>query len=116
MARLAADVDVFHAVSDETRRRLLDLLAGGEKAVLDLVRFFHVSQPAISQHLKVLREAGLVRVRPSGRRRVYSLNADQLRVVAQWVAHYERFWDERFENLSRYLDRARSRIRKDGGS
>jgi DNA-binding transcriptional ArsR family regulator len=107
MARPAATLDVFHAVADPTRRRILDLLAAGEQAVMDLVSCFRISQPAISQHLRVLRDVGLVRTRQEGRHRMYSLNPEQLRIVAEWVAHYERFWDQRFANLSRYLDRTR---------
>lgn len=95
--------DVFHAVSDPNRRRLLDLLAEGERAVMDLVRLFTISQPAISQHLKVLREAGLVTVRKLGRRRMYALNPDELRPVADWIAHYEKFWDDRLDRLGQYL-------------
>lgn len=116
MARAAATVDVFHAVADSTRRRILDLLAEGERAVMELVSYFRISQPAVSQHLKVLRDVGLVRTRREGRQRMYSLNPEQLKIVAQWVAHYEKFWDERFENLARYLERTRPRLGKDGGS
>jgi DNA-binding transcriptional ArsR family regulator len=107
MARAAANLDVFHAVADGTRRRLLDLLAGGERAVMDLVAAFRISQPAISQHLRVLREAGLVHARRQGRQRLYSLNPRQLKVIADWVAYYQQFWDERFENLTNYLERTR---------
>ena len=106
-------MDVFHAVADPTRRRILDLLAAGERAVMDLVACFRISQPAISQHLRVLREVGLVRIRREGRQRMYSLSPQQLQIIAQWVAHYERFWDQRFENLARYLDRTRGG--KEGG-
>jgi DNA-binding transcriptional ArsR family regulator len=107
MSRALAATDVFHAVADHTRRRILDLLADGERAVMDLVARFRISQPAISQHLRVLREAGLVRVRQEGRQRMYSLNPKHLRIIAEWVAHYERFWDVRIHQLGAYLERTR---------
>ena len=80
MARALANQDVFLAVSDPTRRAILDLLAAasgvGEIAVAELARPFQVSLPAISQHLRVLRDAGLVSVRKAGRKRLYRLDAD----------------------------------------
>jgi DNA-binding transcriptional ArsR family regulator len=97
MARTAANSDVFHAVADATRRGILDLLCHGERAATELVAAFRMTQPAISQHLRVLRESSLVRIRKVGRQRMYSLDTDQLREVAQWIAKYERFWNERFE-------------------
>lgn len=108
MAQTSATGDVFHAVADGTRRRLLDLLAANEWAVQDLASRFHLSQPAVSQHLRVLREAGLVSVRRQGRHRVYSLDPQQLRPVAEWLAHYEKFWDQRPDNLNRNLERSRN--------
>jgi DNA-binding transcriptional ArsR family regulator len=108
MSQLALQNDVFHAVADGTRRAILDLLAEGERAVMDLVGRFRISQPAVSQHLRVLREAGLVTARQHGRQRLYQLNPEALRIVAQWLAHYERFWDERIDRLGKYLEKTRS--------
>ncbi len=88
-----------------SRRSLLDLLASGERAVRDLVDHFDMSQPAISQHLKLLKGAGLVRERKEGRYRIYSIEAGPLRVVHDWTAHYEHFWNERLDALGEYLDR-----------
>jgi len=99
-----ATADVFRAVSDPTRREILDLLAGGERAVSELLGHFTFSQPALSRHLRVLREAGLVDVRPVGRERRYSLRAGGLRTVADWVRHYQRFWDDRLDVLGELLD------------
>jgi DNA-binding transcriptional ArsR family regulator len=87
---------VYRAISEPTRRRILDLLAEGERPVKDLVDRFAMSQPALSQHLRVLREAGLVRIRRQGRLRFYSINAVPLREVHDWVGHYERLWIEWF--------------------
>lgn len=95
---------VFRAVSDPTRRALLELLAQAEQSVSELLAHFQVSQPAISQHLRVLAEAGLAHVRQAGRQRYYSLNAQPLREVYDWAAHYEQFWESGLKNLGRYLD------------
>jgi DNA-binding transcriptional ArsR family regulator len=95
---------IFLAVSDPTRRGILDLLLVSECSVSDLVRPFRISQPAISQHLRILRKAGLVRVRRQGRERRYRLRGEQLRAVYDWVAHYERFWTEKLHALGAYLD------------
>jgi DNA-binding transcriptional ArsR family regulator len=95
---------IFFAVSDPTRRRILDLLLLSECSVSDLVRPFRISQPAISQHLRILREAGLVHVRRRGRERRYRLRGAQLRAVYDWAAHYERFWNAKFHALGAYLE------------
>jgi DNA-binding transcriptional ArsR family regulator len=95
---------IFFAVSDPTRRGILDLLLVSECSVSDLVRPFRISQPAISQHLRILRKAGLVRVRRQGRERRYRLRGEQLRTVYDWVGHYERFWNAKLHALGAYLD------------
>lgn len=95
---------VFRAVSDPSRRAILDLLSEGERTVNDLLTHFRFSQPALSKHLKVLREAGLVVARSAGRQRHYALHAEGLRSVADWVAHYEPFWNERLDGLGAVLD------------
>ena len=97
--------DIFHAISDPTRRALLDLLAGSEQSVSALVERFDVSQPAISQHLRVLREAGLVRERRRGRRRMYRLEPRPLREAYDWLAHYERLWRGKLHALGEHLRR-----------
>lgn len=101
------DASPYRAVADGTRRRILDVLANGERSVSELLECFEdegLSQPALSQHLKVLREAGLVAVRRDGRRRIYSLDPRPLRAIYDWVAHYERFWDEKLAALGKLLD------------
>lgn len=84
---------VFRAVADSTRRSLLDLLLEREHSVNELRVRFRISQPAISQHLSVLRRAGLVRVRRQGRRRLYQLNARPIARVYSWAANYKAFFD-----------------------
>lgn len=101
----AATSDVFRAVSDRTRRRMLDLLRRRERSVAELARPFIISQPAVSQHLKVLRDAGVVRVRKEGRLRIYRLDPRPLRDVFQWAQYYEQFWREKLATLGRELDR-----------
>src|SRR4029078_12730644 len=100
---------IFQAVSDPTRRAILAMLADGERSAGDLQAPFRISQPAVSRHLRVLREAGLVRERPDGRRRIYSLDARPLRAVYDWAPHYERFWLDRLERLGAVLDRKAGR-------
>jgi DNA-binding transcriptional ArsR family regulator len=97
-------VDVFEAIAHPVRRDLLDQLVNGERSVSDLARPFAVSRPAISQHLRVLREAGLVTERKVGRQRLYQLQAAPLSHVSEWARKYERFWPERLDALGEYLE------------
>lgn len=97
--------DVFRAVSDPTRRRMLDLMRRRERSVAELARPFTISQPAVSQHLKVLRDAGVVRVRREGRLRIYRLDPRPLRDVYAWAQYYEQFWREKLAALGHELDR-----------
>ncbi len=99
--------DVFRAIADPTRRGLLDLLAQGEAPVAQLASSFEMSLPAVSQHLKVLRDVGLVTEQRFGRERRYRLQPAALKDVAQWVGHFERFWTERLDALGRHLEKKR---------
>jgi DNA-binding transcriptional ArsR family regulator len=99
MARAATTTDVFNAVAEPRRREILDVLAGGERPVNDLVDLLGLAQPQVSKHLRVLREVGAVAVRDVGRQRFYRVNGDALRPIHDWVKHYERSWTERFERL-----------------
>jgi DNA-binding transcriptional ArsR family regulator len=95
----AATVDlVFRALADPTRRRVLDLLRGGVRSVSELQADFKISQPALSRHLKVLRDARLVVFRRAGRLNVYQLNAEPMEAVNTWMHHYEDFWLLNFRN------------------
>lgn len=106
MAR-SATADAFGAVAEPTRRRILDLLAGGERPVNDLVRTLGLAQPQVSKHLRVLREVGAVAVRGDGRRRLYRVNGEALRPIHDWVKEYERTWSERFDALDSVLEELR---------
>lgn len=96
--------DVYRAIAEPTRRCILDRLREGEQRVGDLVELFPISQPAVSQHLRVLREEGLVEVRQDGRTRWYRLRAEALSEVYDWVGHYEDFWSSRLSRLHDYLE------------
>jgi DNA-binding transcriptional ArsR family regulator len=103
MARAATTTDAFNAVAEPRRRQILDVLAGGERPVNDLVQLLGVTQPQVSKHLRVLREVGAVDVRDEGRRRLYRLNGNALKPIHDWVKNYERTWSERFELLDGVL-------------
>lgn len=98
--------EVFGAISHPARRRMLDLLADEERPVNALAGHFEMSRPAVSQHLRVLLDAGLVAEQRRGRERRYRLVPERLAPVRDWIAHYERFWDDRFARLERHLRRA----------
>jgi DNA-binding transcriptional ArsR family regulator len=104
MARAATTTDAFNAVAEPRRREILDLLAGGERPVNDLVDALGLAQPQVSKHLRVLREVGAVHVRDHGRQRLYRLNGQALRPIHDWVKTYERTWSERFERLDDVLE------------
>ena len=104
MARAATTADAFNAVAEPRRRQILDVLAGGELPVNELVRELGLAQPQVSKHLRVLREVGVVDVREDGRRRVYRLNGPALKPIHDWVKAYERSWSERFDALDDVLD------------
>jgi DNA-binding transcriptional ArsR family regulator len=104
MARAATTTDAFNAVAEPRRRQILDVLAGGERPVNDLVRVLGLAQPQVSKHLRVLREVGAVDVREEGRQRLYRLNGRALKPIHDWVAPYERSWSERFEQLDIVLE------------
>ena len=104
MARAATTSDAFNAVAEPTRREILDVLAGGERPVNDLVHLLGLPQPQISKHLRVLREVDAVQVRADGRQRLYRLNGRALKPIHDWVKDYERTWSERFDRLDDVLD------------
>ncbi len=105
MSRAAAGSDVFRAIADPNRRQILDVLRGGEEPVGALVEATGLSYSLVSQHLQVLLDAQTVARRSDGRRRIYRLDAAPLRVVRDWTAEYEHFWQERIVRLRDRLDR-----------
>ncbi|MDN5929562.1 MAG: metalloregulator ArsR/SmtB family transcription factor [Pseudonocardia sp.] len=97
MARAATTTDAFNAVAEPRRRQILDLLAGGERPVNDLVAQLGLAQPLVSKHLRVLREVGLVDVREDGRQRLYRLDGRPLQPIHAWVRTFESTWTRRFD-------------------
>ena len=95
---------MFEVLAVVNRRRILDLLREGERPVGDLVAELGVSQPAVSKHLRVLREAGVVDVRVDGARRVYRLRPEPLREIDEWLMPYRTAWRDRLDALERHLD------------
>ena len=103
MARAATTTDAFNAIAEPRRRQILDVLAGGERPVNELVGQLGVAQPQVSKHLRVLRAVGLVEVRGDGRRRLYRVNGKALKPIHDWVQAYEQTWSERFDALDDVL-------------
>jgi DNA-binding transcriptional ArsR family regulator len=97
--------EVFGAISHPARRRMLDLLVDGDHPVNAIAANFEMSRPAVSQHLRVLLEAGLVTEQRHGRERRYRLAPERLGPVREWLRHYERFWDDHFDRLARHLEK-----------
>ncbi|HEY3163176.1 MAG TPA: metalloregulator ArsR/SmtB family transcription factor [Candidatus Limnocylindrales bacterium] len=101
----------FDVLGDPVRRRILELLADGELssgAITDTVQVeFGITQPAVSQHLKVLRESGFATVRPEGARRLYAVDSVPLQEVDMWLDRFRRFWEQRLDSLATELARGR---------
>jgi DNA-binding transcriptional ArsR family regulator len=104
MHRASAHSDVFHAIADPTRRAILDQLRAGPIAVNNIAAGFDQSRPAISKHLRVLRDASLVVEEKKGRKRIYRLRPEPLNDVIDWIEGYRRFWQSNLDNLKQYLE------------
>ena len=97
-------MDVFEAVAEPSRRALLDALTRGERTAGELVATLPgLTQPTVSRHLRVLREVGLVEVRPDAQRRIYALRADGLVEIDEWIDRYRRYWADHLDALERHL-------------
>jgi DNA-binding transcriptional ArsR family regulator len=97
----------FELVAEPTRRRILDLLRERARPVGELVKLLGLSQPGVSKHLRLLREAGLVRVRREGQRRWYELDPEPLAEVDEWLEPYRELWEDRLDRLERHLEETR---------
>ena len=102
-------IATFELLAEPTRRRILDLLRDGERPVGELVDRLSMSQPAVSKHLRVLRDSGLVDVRVDAQRRVYRLRPAALQEVDDWIEPYRRLWDQRFDRMERHLQRMKDK-------
>jgi DNA-binding transcriptional ArsR family regulator len=94
----------FAVLAETTRREILDLLRDGERPVGELVNQLHLSQPAVSKHLRILRDAGLVEVRPDAQRRLYRLRLEPLAEIDAWLAPYRRMWTRSLDKLEQHLE------------
>jgi DNA-binding transcriptional ArsR family regulator len=109
MARAATTTDVFNAIAEPWRRRIIDTLSGGEQPVGQIVEALRIPQPAVSKHLSVLRKVGIVSVTTQGQLRLYRLNPRELKPVHDWVKTYERFWTHQ---LNRIRQRAEKKVKE----
>jgi DNA-binding transcriptional ArsR family regulator len=118
MGGIVGHVHAFDVLGDPVRRRILELLASGEQAsgeVSAVIRDeFGISQPAVSQHLKVLRDSGFASVRAEGNRRLYAVEAAPLREVDAWLERFRGFWEQRFDALGTELARGKRERRRQG--
>ncbi|HEX6333041.1 MAG TPA: metalloregulator ArsR/SmtB family transcription factor [Flavisolibacter sp.] len=101
--------DVFQAIADPTRRAIMDLLAGTPMNLNTLAENFDISRPAVSKHIRILTECGLVTIRQQGRERVCEPRPDALREVQTWIEKYAAFWDQKLHALDTYLSRENNR-------
>jgi len=114
VARSPTTSDVFNAIAEVRRREILDALTAGEKAVGTIVADLALSQPAVSKHLRVLSEVGLVKCRVQGRHRLYSLEPARLRPLHEWLSRYEHMWNERLDRIDDYLNELQTREKSSG--
>lgn len=98
-------MEIFAALADPTRAGIVDLLAERDRTVTEIVALFSLTQPSISRHLGILRNAGLVKVRPEGQRRFYRLDPRPLREIDEWLDPYRKFWAGRLDDLERHMSR-----------
>jgi DNA-binding transcriptional ArsR family regulator len=108
MTHVSLNQDPFRAIADPNRRKMLDLMLTEERTVGFLADELGIAQPSVSQHMQVLRLAGLVDARAEGRRTFYNVRAADLRSVVDWIAKYEVFWSERLDALEDHLSRMKT--------
>ncbi len=101
--------DVFETLADPTRRRIVEALRGGERAVNDIVDTMDIHQSGVSRHLRILQEAGFVQVRPDGPKRIYSLCPEPFRELDEWVSQYRALWNARLDRFGAELERRQAR-------
>jgi DNA-binding transcriptional ArsR family regulator len=104
---MAVQMDTFHALADPTRRQIVEALRAGEQQVNDVVDKLDIHQSGVSRHLRILLEAGFVRVRPDGPRRLYSLRPEPFRELDDWLATYRGLWEKRLDRFGEALKKRR---------
>jgi DNA-binding transcriptional ArsR family regulator len=112
MARRPTTHDPFNAVAEPRRRELLDAMGADELPVNEIVKRLGWNQPMVSKHLSVLKQVGLVEERRTGRQRLYRVNAEKLKPIYDWLAPFERYWNERFDRLDQVLEEIQKKERK----
>ena len=95
---------VFRAIADPTRRSIMSLLANGEHSLGQIASNYDMTRPAVTKHLKILEQGGLIRVRARGRERLHTLQPEGLRTVSDWLSFFDQFWDEKLENLKQAVE------------
>ncbi|MEM9421054.1 MAG: metalloregulator ArsR/SmtB family transcription factor [Pseudomonadota bacterium] len=96
---------VFRALADPTRRQIIAMLSHGERPIADIAAAFDMSRPAIAKHLTILKDGALLRVEQKGRERIHHLNPSALKAAADWINHFDQFWDERLQALKIAVER-----------
>ena len=107
--------DVFQAISDPTRREIIRLLAAQSLNLNAVAEHFAISRPAVSKHIKILEECGLVEIKQQGRERFCEARLEQLHEVADWIAPYKQFWTEKLDALEAYLNTLKTQEQNDNG-
>lgn len=95
---------VFRALADPTRRAIISMLSEGPRATGEIASEFDMSRPAVAKHLTILREGGVISVKPRGRERINQLNPEALKLAAVWLNYFDQFWDERLNNLKKLVE------------
>ncbi|MFJ7737268.1 ArsR/SmtB family transcription factor [Lysinibacillus sp. NPDC097287] len=104
MNQAAEKHDVFQAIADPTRRHVLEILAASDKPIAAITEHFSISRTAVVKHLKVLEEVKLISAQKSGREKIYTLHAERLKEIEDWLQYFELFWDNKLAQLQRIID------------
>ena len=96
---------VFRALADPTRREIVSMLADGPRPIADIAAQFEMTRPAVAKHLAILKEGGLISVQRKGREQINRLNPKALKTAADWLAYFDRFWDERLAKLKEAVEK-----------
>src|SRR6185436_11284524 len=105
-------MDAFQTLADQTRRRIVEALRGGEQQVGDVVEKAGVHQSGVSRHLRILHESGFVSMRPDGQRRLYPLKPEPFREIDEWLAQYRKLWEARLDRFETALEKRQQRARR----
>ena len=107
--------DVFQAIADPTRREIIDLLSQQPMNLNAIAEHFDITRPAISNHIRILNECGIIVIEQVGRERFCKIQPDHLRLVSDWVGKYEKLWIQKIDSFEKYLYQLKSKRKKHGG-